>query len=175
MPSASNDMTVRDARALLRRLIDEAVAERSDSYLLVEDNYNLQQYARTAASLFGADGGGRSQMKKLEQVALSAQTFGDILNYIKNQTGRTTKTGELWRQRRFGQDLHDMLWNVIPAAADNIGKDLYKGLPSPARKELERDWNYDHRNVQRTLRLRLAQAYVRHLVAHYTYLTATQS
>ena len=169
-----------EARQLLRHIVDEAVATRSDAYL-VYDSFNLRSLAWQAVSNFGAekDQGGRGQMKKLEQAALSALTFADVMDYVKNQVGKEKKgrNGERdgpWLRGDFGRDLHndlDRVGTTAEAAADAI----HKALPKAIRDVLEEEGRLDRSDLRRMLRLRLVQAYVRHLVAHYVYLSATRA
>lgn len=164
-------MTAPEAYRLLRSLLDAAVAERSDAYLLYKDKYKVDTLAHQAVRLFGRDPkkGGRSQMSKLEQVALSAQSYTDVLNYVKRQTGRTTQ--DSWSTSSFGKDLCDVLTNEVAhtSQADVLHKALSK---SEAAKLLKSMYQYDKRDLARELRLRFVQAYIRHLVAHYQFLEA---
>lgn len=163
-------MSATEARQFLQRLIDEAVAIRSDRFLLVESNYKIKELAGIARDNFGGDS--RAQMKKLERVALGARTFGEVIDYVRYQTGRTTRAGEQWRKGDFGKRLHDVLWEVANNITDSAGRDLFKAFSKTTQKELE-ELGYTEENVKRDLRLRLTRAYVRHLVAYFTFLEKT--
>lgn len=159
-----------EARQVLQRLVDEAVAAKSDAYLMVEDNYHLLELASCARDSFGADGSSRSQMKNLEGVALSAHAFSDIVAFVKSQTGRSTRAGDQWRAGGFGRRLHDVLWTTIRNDGERRAEDVFKALPARLRQVLVREGQYDPSELKRELRLRLARAYIRHLVAQYAFL-----
>ena len=159
---------LRDARQQLRVLIDEGVARRSDVYY----QYKVDDVARAAVSAFSKDRN-RSQMKNLEQVSLSAMCFADVLDYVKSQAGRETNIGKLWRAQDFAETLHDTLWEVIRTDAEGQTKSIWKTLSKSNRKALERA-NMNKSDVERELRLRLCRAFIKHLVAHYTYTIATR-
>lgn len=181
MPEAQTakkrEVSKEEARRVLQRLIDEVVASKSDAYLLVEDNYHIRALAETAHNNFQEEKDGkvttnRTQMRNLAQVALSALTFGDVVNFVKSQTGRATSVGDDWRKDEFGPRLHDVLWDTVRENAKGQADSIYKKLGGQVKKRLKDD-DYDKQDLERELRLRLTRAYVRHLVAHFDFLAST--
>jgi len=158
-------VTTRDARRHLRRLIDEQVADRSDRMYIVDD-FQVKQFGSEAAGIFD-----KSQMNGLERVALSASTFGEIANFIKSQVGRTTSAGEDWRTNGFGQRLHEMIHGRVVKTVEDDADDILSALEGPLHDALTSSTSEEElsKQIARRLRLGYARAYVRHVVAHYTY------
>ena len=161
------------ARRIVQRLIDEDVAERSDVYFMSRRHYNVREIARAASRSFKDE---RSQMNALERAALNASTFGDVMNYVKSQLGRSTTVGEKWRDHGFGYDLHKELTRLADEAEGHARK-IREGLDSAVVSALQGgdESNRDVRRrldqeLARRLRVRYVQAYIGHLVAHYSYL-----
>jgi hypothetical protein len=175
----ASDVSISPARArrIVQRLIDEDVAERSDVYFMSRRHYNVREIARTAAQIFGGE---RSQMNALERAALNASTFGDVINHVKSQLGRSTRVGKKWRDRDFGYDLHDELSGLADEAEGHASK-IRKGLDSAVISALQRDDESTRdvrrrldQELERRLRVRYVQAYIGHLVAHFSYLVSLQ-
>jgi hypothetical protein len=86
-----------------------------------------------------------SQVRNLQQVAVSAPRFTDIEDFVKNQMGKKTQASEKWRQ--VGQ--------VSLAQLEQLEKQAAEIVPAP-EKQLE-------------ARLRLARGWVRAVVSEYLY------
>ena len=170
-------MTARNARQAIQRRIDRDVDGRSDAYILY-DNYQVERLARDAFNSFGTDSKGRpnrSQMRKLERVALSASTYSEIVNYVKSQAGRNTSTGEDWRSGSFAYNLHEQLEDVR-REAEGRAKDLIDGIERAEIKAMQRQHEKKKEAEKRVenwirheMRLRCVQRYVSHLVAEYAF------
>jgi hypothetical protein len=176
MPNTSI-RTAEDARQVIQRRIDEDVDGRSDAYILY-DNYQVKPLARAASDCFGTDSNGRpnrTQMRKLERVALSASTYSEIVNYVKSQAGRDTRTGEEWRHRGFAYDLHNQLEDVRSEAegrAEKILDGIERALLKAYQQEGESKSDAEKRLsnwVRHEMRLRCVQRYVGHLAAEYAF------
>lgn len=173
MDTASDtDVAPERARRVLQRLIDEQVAKRSDIFFMNRKHYDVRELGQKAANAFGDQ---KSQMNALERTALNASTFGDIIDYVKSQLGRTTQAGDDWRSDDFGYDLHKELKTVGDQAeghAENLLENLSEGVRTALRDQDESTRDFERRMTQelaRRLRIRYAQAYIGHLVAHYNY------
>jgi len=162
-------LTEQDARQVLRLREEKAVADRSDQFYL-RDSYEVRDLASKAHQSFG---GSRSPLRNLERVALGAAAFGDIIDFIKSQTGRTTQIGEEWSRHDFGPRLHDMLWGRVREEAEERAERLFEELRAPVREALK-EAGETKRDLKRRLRLAYAQCYIQHLVAHHDFIDGTQ-
>jgi hypothetical protein len=169
----------------VQRLIDEDVAQRSDVFFM-NDHYDIEGLAEKAYQSFGEE---KSQINGLERTALSASTFGEVVNFVKSQMGRDTRTGDEWRSNGFGAALLAMLVGDRNDARDeglagegegHAGR-IIEALDESVRDVLQRE-DESTRDVERRLgqevarRLRLAYAreYIDHLASHYKYLVSTR-
>lgn len=166
----TDTLSQREARRMLSRLIDEQVADRRDFYYTSRQHHDVRGIARAAVDAFGDK---KSQMNKLERVALSASTYATIANYIKSQLGRDTSTGKDWKRDDFGYRLLEELDGAAGAASgdanniiDAVDKALKKALDKSDLKKLD---------IARRLRVGYAQAFVGHVAAHYSYLVSQPS
>lgn len=159
-------MTYQVAQGLLRALISEATAQKSDVYY----EYKVQDLAADAARIFAKDKHG-TQMKNLENVSLSAQALADVYSFIKTQAGKDTSTGTLWRDRDFAKKLVEALEDSVTKDAVNLGEGIWNALKkiNPEALPALREGNYNEADLKRTLRLHLVRLFVQHLVAHYAY------
>jgi hypothetical protein len=169
-PTSAPVLASEDARQVLRLREEKAIADRSDQFYLRE-SYGVRDLASKAYQSFG---GSRSPLRNLERVALSAVAFGDIIDFVKSQTGRSTKIGKKWQKNSFGPRLHDMLWERVREEAEEDAEQIFNELETPVREALEED-GLSVRDLQRRLRLAYAQRYIQHLVAHFEYLEGTSS
>lgn len=159
-------MTQQEALRLLRSLINEAVAQKSDVYY----EYKVEELARIAGRVFSKEDH-RTQMKNLERVALNATAMADVLNYIKSQAGKQTRAGELWQTDHFAKLLHDAIWNTVRVDAENVAKNVWKALKNISQEAVDalRTRGYSEVDLRREVRLHLVRVFVQHLVAHYYY------
>ncbi|MFB6274109.1 MAG: hypothetical protein ABEL51_14560 [Salinibacter sp.] len=170
--ASDSDVAPERARRVVQRLIDEQVAKRSDIFFMNTKHYDVRELGQKAADAFGDQ---KSQMNALEQTALNASTFGDIIDYVKSQLGRTTQAGDDWRSNDFGYDLHEELVAVGDQAdghAENLLESLSEGVCRALQKQGESTGEFEKRlrqELARRLRVRYAQAYIGHVVAHYNY------
>lgn len=186
-PTVSTDdaLSPRRARRILQRLIDEDVAQRSDVFFM-NDHYDIEALAEKAYQSFGDE---KSQINGLERTALSASTFGEVVNFVKSQMGRDTRIGRDWRANGFGAALLAVLVGTPNDDADeglagegegHAGR-IVDSLDDAVREALQRE-DESKRDVERRLdqevarRLRLAYAreYIDHLASHYKYLSSTR-
>jgi hypothetical protein len=180
MPTDSATPTARSARRRLKRLIDDQTAERSDE-MYVQDREAIQKLARSAVEAFDDK---KSQMNKLERMALSASTFGTIADYVKSQMGRDTETGDAWAED-FGETLLDKLdehRRSVPNDTERLLSAMDGSLVAQlvgGEEENEEDSDGPperiRRTVSRRLRLGYAQAFVGHVVAEYDYKVSIQA
>lgn len=177
--ASTTDSTIsrKRARRVVQRLIDEKVAERSDVFYM-NDAYDVTGLAERAAEAFGTQ---KSQMNALEQTALNAATFGEIINYVKSQVGRSTRAGKQWRRQDIGAGLHDELERVGDQA-ESHAEDLIDGLDGDVQEALKEGDESSRdvtrrleRDLARRLRVRYAQALIGHIVAHYNYVVGTKA
>lgn len=168
------DITYSEARRTLKVLVEEATARRSDQFYL-SPHYDVQQLASDATRIFldKNNKAERSQMKGLENIALSANSFSDIIDYIKNQTGRSTRTGDQWRDRMFGLNLHNALWHKVRERAEQDAETLFKKAQTRKMARALEAEDYDRQDLERELRLLYARSYIQHLVAHFVYQAET--
>lgn len=173
--SPSRDaLTPSEAEAIIRRRIDADIDQRADAFVLHPD-YEVGRLAHRALISFSSGSANRSQMRKLERVALTASAYTDIINYVKSQSGRSTRTGDEWRVGNFGMQLHDQLKSICQEAegrASNLVDDVERRLLDCFTKEGERKKDAQKRLqtwAQHEMRLAYVQRYVRHLVAEYMY------
>jgi hypothetical protein len=175
----------------MKRLVDDQTAERSDE-MYIQDREAIQELARSAAGAFDDKDqpGGKSQMNKLERVALSASTFGAIADYIKSQMGRDTKIGDAW-SGRFGkvllEKLHEHARSVpddteqlLSAMDDSLvarlsGDDGSAGDEGEGKESSVAPPEAVRQTVARRLRLGYAQAFVGHVVAEHSYRISVRS
>lgn len=180
------ELSPRRARRVVQRLIDEDVAQRSDVFFMKDDHYDIEGLAEKAYQSFGEE---KSQINGLERTALSASTFGEVVNFVKSQMGRDTQTGREWRSSGFGaallvvlvgnrNDSHD---EGLAGEGKGHAKRIIDALDKSVRDVLQRE-DESTRDVERRLkqevgrRLRLAYAreYIDHLASHYKYLVSTR-
>lgn len=90
----------------------------------------------------------KTQIRNLQQIALSARQFADIEDFVKTQMGKETSNSKQWRQ-----------------VGDDVLKQLAKLRAWAERVEAPPE-------VQLALRLRLARSWVRGVVAAYLYRVA---
>jgi hypothetical protein len=175
--ASTTDISRKRARRVLQRLIDEKVAERSDVFFM-NDAYEVKGLAERAAEAFGTQ---KSQMNALEQTALGAATFGEIINYVKSQVGRSTQVGDQWRRNDIGSALHEEFQQVGDQAgshAEDLIEDLDGDILEALGKEDESNRDITRRlgrDLARRLRVRYAQALIGHVVAHYNYVVGTNT
>ena len=180
MATSTRTSAAEQARTTIQRRIDADVEERSDAFLLY-DTYQVERLARQAFRSFGAKSDGtpnRSQMRKLERVALSAGTYSEVVNYVKSQAGRKTR-GE-WRREGFAYDLHDQLEAVREEAegrAATVIDGIERSLVADIQGEDERKKDAEKRIqnwVTHEMRLRFVQRYVGHLAAEYMFVISKE-
>jgi hypothetical protein len=101
--------------------------------------------------VFGAGDEGRinTQMRNLQQIAVSAARFGDVEDFVKNQMGRQSRSNDdnAARWRRVGDNLLAQLYE-LRQEADKI-------TPEPA--------------ARLSVRLRLVRGWVRAVIGEYLY------
>lgn len=182
-PTVEEDLTPRRARRVVQRLVDQDVAERSDVFFM-NPHYDIEGLARKAYRSFGDE---KSQINGLERTALSASTFGEVVNFVKSQMGRDTRVGDKWRTQGFGESMLAVLvgrgtsgdglagegkghaGRIIDALDDGV-RDALRG-EDESKRDVERRLEQD---LSRRLRLAYAQEYIGHVASHYKYLTSTQ-
>lgn len=179
------ELSPQRARRILQRLIDEDVAERSDVFFM-NDHYDIEGLAEKAYQSFGDE---KSQVNGLEQTALSASTFGEIVNFVKSQMGRDTRTGHEWRNSGFGDELLAVLVGDRNDAGDEglagegeghagrIVDALDEGVRDALQRDDESKRDFERRlnqEVGRRLRLAYAREYIDHVASHYKYLVSTR-
>ena len=184
--TATDDVTPRRARRALQQLIDEHVADRSDTFFMNRRHYNVRALGAAAKRTFEDR---RSQMNGLERNALSASTFGEVANFIKSQLGRSTQAGEDWRGENFGYDLlaalegdpEDPSDTGIAGEAEGHAPKVLEALDDTfmdaLQKEDESSRDVERRleqEVERRLRLAYTREFIGHVVAHYKYLVSTE-
>jgi hypothetical protein len=113
------------------KLIDEA-----DKYLDTEAQLtDFRKTGETLFEVFGADKGDVStQVRKLEQIAVSVRRLSDIEAFVKNQMGKETGAGP-WR--KVGDDILTQLAQ-LRTEANRIGTD--EGQRLLLRAYLARGW-----------------------------------
>lgn len=189
-PIVEEDLTPRRARRVVQRLVDQDVAERSDVFFM-NSHYDIEGLARKAYRSFGDE---KSQINGLERTALSASTFGEVVNFVKSQMGRPQgdnrmSVGDKWRANDFGYDVLEILvgdsedpndeglagegkghaGRIIDALDDRV-RDALHG-EDETKRDFERRLDQE---LSRRLRLAYAQEYIGHVASHYKYLTSTQ-
>lgn len=170
-------MKYQEAQGILRNLISEATAQKSDVYY----EYKVQGLAQDAADIFHKDKN-RTQMKNLVNVSLNVQALADVFSYIKSQASKDTSTGALWREKDFAKNLIGALEQNVAKDAENLSKGIWDALKKikPKQSDLEKseskeiinalgDGGYNQADLKRTLRLQLVRLFVQHLEAHYIY------
>lgn len=166
-------MTYQEAQGVLRALISEATARKSDEYYELKVN----DLAEVAGRVFDIENN-KTQMKNLENVALYASSLSEVFNYIKSQAGKEggkdadkPTTGALWRKDMFAKKLINALQKVVVIDAGLLGEGIWAALleiDSDTVKVLEAG-HYEKNDLIRYLRLHLGRLFIQHLVAHYTY------
>jgi len=108
---------------------------------------DFQQLGQEFWAVFGAGDNDRisSQVRNLQQVAVSATRFGDVEDFVKNQMGRTTAGADLWR--RVGPGLLQQL--------DTLRQEAARMAAEPA--------------ARLRVALQLARGWVRTVVSEYLY------
>lgn len=113
------------------KLIDEA-----DNYL--DADAQLTGFRKTGEKLFEVfradEGRVSSQVRNLQQIAVSVRRLSDIENFVKNQMGKTTGAAK-WRQ--VGDDILAQL-AALRTEANRIGTD--EGQQLLLRAYLARGW-----------------------------------
>jgi hypothetical protein len=123
----------------------------ADSFLDTDEQHEAaRQLGRRLFETFGADKEGRvsTQVRNLQQMAVSATRFADVEDFVKNQMGKKTGPSREWR-----------------AVGDEILKQLEK-LRAEAN-QLTAD-----EGQRLLLRLHLARGWVRAVVGAYLYAKA---
>jgi hypothetical protein len=174
----------------VQRLVDDDVAERSDVFLLTP-HYDTEGLAEQAYRSFGDE---KSQINGLERTALSASTFGEVVNFVKSQLGRPEGNGKMsvgdkWRANHFGYDLLAVLVGNredpgddglagegeghAGRIIDNLDKEVWQALQEEdeSKRDVKRRLEQE---LERRLRLAYAQKYIDHVASHYKYLTSTR-
>lgn len=102
-------------------------------------------------------------MRSLENIAYGTADVTDIFDFIKRQTGKTTRK-EKWRyfmegeELEFGPRLLEKLENLRKKAEEIRKQVLGEEVSEPQRRDRELD-----------IHLELVQSYIRHLVSHFLY------
>jgi hypothetical protein len=167
----SDALTERDARRHLRRLIDEQIADRSDA-MYTSQHYAVEELGRLAAQIFD-----KSQMNSLGRVALGASTFSEVANFIKSQCGRTTSTGEAWREDDFGYRLYELISGKVTGPVESNTENIITAMKEGGgwralQQTDEKKDKFEKRlsdEISRSLRVGYAQAYISHMVAHFNF------
>lgn len=184
-PTTDQSLSPRRARRALRRLIDEDVAERSDVFFM-NDHYDIKGLAEQAYRSFGDE---KSQINGLERTALSASTFGEVVNFVKSQMGRDTQVGRDWRSKGFGETLLEVLVGDrddpndegLSGEGEGHAGRIIDALDREVQDALQREGESSRdvkrrleQEIARRLRLAYAQEYIDHMASHYKYLTSTR-
>ena len=158
-------MRYQEALRIVRTLIAEAVAQKSDVYY----EHKVPALAESAARVF--TGKHRTQMKNLENIALNATSMSDILNYVKSQAGKETAAGRLWRNEHFAEQLHDAIWETVRVDAKNVAKNIWKAIEKNKEEAIQvlKEWGYSEQDIGRELRLQFSRQYIQHLAAQFLY------
>lgn len=113
-------------------LLDQADLLAIDEYLETLYESNATQNAGQTMATIKLD---RSQIRKLENLVMSTRRFSEIINHIKNQTGKDIKKKK-WPQ------IADTLLNQlaeIENKAQEIGKNDFAKIIE-AKKRIARGW-----------------------------------
>lgn len=132
-------------------LLTPELVQKADSFLDTDKQHQAaEQLGERLFKTFGADKEGRvsSQIRNLQQMAVSATRFADIEDFIKNQMGRKAGAYQEWRE---------------------VGEEMLKQL-SQLRKAAEAFTSDERQRL--LLRLHLARGWVRAVVGAYLYAKA---
>lgn len=123
--------------------LDSKKKREVDQFL--EDYYDNSQYA---AEKLIAGGLKNTQVRGLQNMVGSCTRFSEIINFIKNQTGKASSSDSIWRKENAGQFLLKQLDEIEQKA-----REIADG-----REEFLME-----------IKLRLARGWVNQVVAHYLY------
>lgn len=159
-------MTYTDAQGILRTLVIDAVAQKSDVYY----EYKVKDLATHASRIFNHNRH-RTQIKNLVNVALSATSYAEVLNYIKSQAG---KENSLWREggiNSFAHTLIKALNESVVNDATHLGDGIWKAVKKIAAgaEAALKAGNFNDADLKRVIRLELVRIFVQHLEARYLY------
>ncbi len=133
----------------------------------VSDSPDMHQAVQARAmSLVQASKLDMAQIRKLENIAYSAEKVSDITDYLKQQIGRSNRD-EKWRYNNVGEEI---LTDWLAVEADERSIQIQKQVKQIAA-ELLADYGevIDKMELERQLRLLLYREYIRHMTAHYLY------
>jgi len=125
--------------------------QKADSFLDTDRQHQAAiRLGERMYDTFRSDKGGRvsSQIRNLQQIAVSATRFADIEDFVKNQMGRNAGAYKEWRQ---------------------VGDEVLKQLE--ALRRAANDMTQDE-GQRLLLRLHLARGWVRAVVGAYLYVKA---
>jgi hypothetical protein len=120
------------------------LVRKADQFL--DDETQQKRFAdlgRKIYDAFSGENGGRpgesapvsSQLRNLQQIAVSASRFSEIANFVKRQMGRTGKVAERWR--KVGEEILNQLEQLEQQAARLAGNQTQRFL---LRLYLARGW-----------------------------------
>lgn len=97
-----------------RLIILKEVAMRADNF-----QSQAEKMGKIAAKAFET----KRPMRNLENIANGAMKVSDVLNYVKRQTGKSSK-GEKWKKDGFGEELLNIVENRHLKERDRICEKL---------------------------------------------------
>ena len=124
-------------------------------YLISLESEAMYPQTRLMGDLSSELFSNKSQMKKLQNIAFSCNKTVDILDYIKNQTGKDEKKNN-WAQKDYGKKLIENL-TALARRRDQLVKQLEEKnyVVEPGEKQ--------------KIYLSLCREFIRHMVAQYLY------
>ncbi|GIW82517.1 MAG: hypothetical protein KatS3mg105_4324 [Gemmatales bacterium] len=125
----------------------------ADSFLDTDEQHQAaEQLGQELFTAFGTDKEGRvsTQVRNLQQMAVSATRFADIEDFVKNQMGKKTGQSQKWRQ---------------------VGHEILRQLEKLREKANQLATDEKQRLL---LRLHLARGWVRAVVGAYLYAKALE-
>jgi hypothetical protein len=123
--------------------LDSGQKRAIDQFL--EDYYENSQ---SAATKIIASGLKKTQVRGLQNMVGSCTRFSEIINYIKNQTGKASDQESIWRKENAGEFLLSQLGEIEKKASE---------IAAGQKENLIE------------IKLRLARGWVSQVVAHYLY------
>lgn len=122
--------------------LNRALQSKLDQLLDQDDrSREFSELGKKLYEIFGADGSGENrrvstQVRNLQQIALTARRFTDVEAFVKNQMGRNTAQAKSWRD--VGQQILEQLKRLREIAAREGGND--SDQVQAARLWLVRGW-----------------------------------
>ena len=122
-------MTMEESKLLVLQEVVDQAAESFES--------RIEKLAKRCTNVFDL-GDGKTQMSNLERAGLVSRRFGDIVAFVKRQTGKENDKNRRWSKRSnggkcLGEELLDLLGDIRSVADGECAQRQIAELRNDAR------------------------------------------